>query len=489
MPKIISAFNGESPIGDTIAKLGASMFGGNTTDNALKNEQLYALQRENTERDNYAKMIADGGIMPTANNPIAQAMIIAAGLDPRNSSYLGRMDAATRYGADDPRTGNWQIASGDPYSSTAAAVKANLAEEARAHDLTSANQRYDTDQDVATKRWLNENLSAADRQTGVNQRYNVDQTQLTERTKPLGVYNPLTKQYDFMPTNEVSASNMQPITSEAEQKGKLLSENFDTLAKNDIYQRQVMGANPTDTGGSVWNYITPQGTFLTTNGVTDVNGVRLPPNGYRGTVEGSADETGVTKTVAGNLQGNTVNNKKFGYLLDTAEALTANPQLFGPEGYVRSTLQEIGQGLKGISTIIDPNPQKAAAEVQTARQEAQQLGINIPELYDPQLQEVETIWGLLVYQGAMALADQTGKGVSDKDVQTMRQILGSPQSMFSSAESMKAKLQLARKVVASYDDIAREALDGNAPVTSPFANQPVTEGVTKSGNRFRVIGQ
>ena len=66
MPKIISAFNGTDPLGDTLAKLGASMFGGNTTDNALKNEQLYALQRQNTETDNYAKLIADGGIMQSS---------------------------------------------------------------------------------------------------------------------------------------------------------------------------------------------------------------------------------------------------------------------------------------------------------------------------------------------------------------------------------------------------------------------------------------
>lgn len=494
MPKIISAFNGSNPIGDTIAKLGASMFGGPSTDNALKNEQLYALQRENVERDNYAKMIADGGIMPTANNPIAQAMIIAAGLDPQKSATLGRMDAATRYGADDPRTGNWQIASGDPYSSTAAAVKANLAEDARAHDLTSANQRYTTDQDVATKRWLNENLSAADALKSRDTRYGVDQAQITERTKPFAAYDPVTKSPLFLPTDKVTATpGIQPILSNADRQGTLLGENWNNLDTLNPMQRQVLGANPSaESRGTPKNYILPGGqTIITNDGITSaVDGTPLPPGGYLGTVQGSATDTGVTKAVATDLQSDVIANKKFDFLVNKGLALTANPQLFGPQGYVRSTLQEINQGLKGISTIIDPDPTKAAAEVNTARQEAMKYGVNIPELYDPQLQEVETIWGLLVYQGASALAGQENRSVSDKDVQAMRQILGSPQSLFSSAESMKAKLNQARDVVANYDKISREALQDQAPVTSPFGGQqPVTEGVTKSGNKFKVLDQ
>jgi len=476
MPKIISAFNGTDPLGDTLAKLGASMFGGNTTDNALKNEQLYALQRENTERDNYAKLVADGGIMPTANNKLAQAMIIAAGIDPRNSAYLGRMDAATQYGADDPRTANWQIAAGDPYSSTAGAFNKTLAETARSNDMTSANQRYNVDQDAAMKKWLNENISAADTQESADRRYTTDQTQMTERTKPFSVYDPTTKSPVFLPTDKVTSTpGVQPILSETDRKGMLLGQNFDTLDKNDVYQRQVLGANPTaDRLGSPKNYILPGGqTIITYDGITSAaDGQPLPPGGYLGTVQGSATDTGVTKATRTDLESDTIANKKFDFLVNKGLALTENPQLFGPQGYVRSTLQEIAQGLKGVSTIIDPDPNKAAAEVQNARREAQQFGVNIPELYDPQLQEVETIWGLLVYQGASALAGQENRSVSDKDVQAMRQILGSPQSLFSSAESMKAKLNQARDVVANYDKISREALQNEAPVTSPFGAQP-----------------
>lgn len=474
MPKIISAFNGESPIGDTIAKLGASLFGGPTTDNAIKNEQLYALQRENTERDNFAKMVADGGIMSTANNPVAQAMILAAGLDPRNNAYLGRMDAATRYGANDDRTANWQIAAGDPYSSTAPAFNANLAEERRAHDLTSSNQRYNTDQDVALKKWLNENASEADKLASGDRRYNTDETQKTIRTEMKPALDPVTGQPVFRPANELQT--VQPILSNADRIGTLLGQNFNNLGALDPMQRQVLGANPTaDRLGTPRNYILPGGrTIITYDGVTSaVDGTPLPTGGYLGTVEGSATDAGVTKAVATDLQSDTIANKKFNFLLDKGLALTADPTLFGPEGWARATGQEIGQGIKGLGALFQ-DPQQADQVLATAKADVQKAGLQnlIPELYNPQLQEVETIWGLLVYQGASALAGQENRSVSDKDVQAMRQILGSPQAMFSSAESMKAKLNQAREVVAGYDAISREALDGAAPVTSPFGAQP-----------------
>lgn len=520
MPKIISAFSGESPLGDTIAKLGASMFGGNTTDNALKNEQLYALQRENTERDNYAKLVANAGIMPTANNKLAQAMIIAAGIDPRNSAYLGRMDAATQFGADDPRTANWQIAAGDQYSATAPAFKSTLAEQTRNNDLQSTDRRYNVDQDVGLRKWLNENLSAADATQSADRRYSadldlgakrysadqslnaskyntdidastdrfkhqtlseadriasgdrryaVDQSEMTARTKQTPAFDPITGQPVFRPANDLST--VQPIISEADRKGILLGQNWNNLPALVPEQKQVLGANPSaDRLGSPKNYILPSGqTIITYDGITSAkDGQPLPPGGYLGTVQGSATDTGVTKAVLTDLQSDTIANKKFNFLLDKGMALTDDPTLFGPEGYVRSTLQEIGQGLKGVSALIDKDPAKAASEVQQARQEAQQFGIDIPELYNPQLSEVETIWGLLVYQGAAALAGQENRSVSDKDVQAMRQILGSPQSLFSSANSMKSKLTQARNVVSGYDAITREALDGNAPVVSPF---------------------
>lgn len=540
MPKIISAFNGTDPLGDTLAKLGASMFGGNSTDNALKSEQLYALQRQNTELDNYAKLVAKDGVMPGANNPLAQAMIIASGYDPRNSAYLGRMDAATRYGADDPRTTNWQIAAGDPYSATAPAFQSTLAEQTRNNNLQSSDRRYNVDQDVALKKFLNDNLSAADRTASADRRYdtdmdfgaknyatdqqlnaskyntdvdantdrfkhttpsaadellnkwrmyNTDQTQLTERTKMTEAFDPVTGQPVFKPANELST--VQPMLSEAEQKGTLLRQNWDNLPKLMPEQREVLGANVDGSKSSTpKNYILPGGqTIITYDGVTSAkDGTPLPPGGYLGTVQGSATDTGVTKATRTDLESDTIANKKFDYLVGKGLALTENPQLFGPQGYVRSTLQEIAQGLKGVSTIIDPDPRKAAAEVQQARQEAQRYGVNLPELYDPQLQEVETIWGLLVYQGASALAGQENRSVSDKDVQAMRAILGSPQSLFSSAESMKAKLNQARDVVSSYDRISREALGGDAPVTSPFtADQPVTQGVTQTGRQWKVV--
>lgn len=475
MPKIISTFSGESPLASTIANFGKSMWG-NSTENAINNEKLYALQRQNTETDNYAKRVAEQGMQNLGADSLVQAMIIASGYDPAAASKLGLMGAATDFGAKDPRTQNWQIASGQDYDSTAAAFDAKMAEATRSNNLESGDRRYNVDQDVAVKKWLNENLSASDALTSQDRRYGVDQSQLTERTKMTEAFDPVTGQPVFRPADQLES--VQPIISEADRKGLLLGQNWGNLPDLNPEQRQVLGANPTaDRVGTPKNYIVPgSGTFLTYDGVTDVYGKPLPLGGYIGTVQGSATDTGVTKATRTDLESDTIANKKFNFLLDKGLALTADPTLFGPEGYVRSTLQEIGQGLKGVSTLIDPDPAKAAAEVQNARAEARSFGVNIPELYDPRLSEVETIWGLLVYQGASALAGQENRSVSDKDVEAMRAILGSPQGLFSSANSMKSKLNQARAVVSGYDAISREALKEAAPVTSTF--DPTNPAVT-----------
>jgi len=501
MPKIISAFTGTDPLGSKLAELGASMFGGNTTDNALKNEQLYALQRQNTETDNYAKLVADGGIMPTANNKLAQAMILAAGLDPQKSAVLGRMDAATSFGADDPRTANWQIAAGDPYSSTAGAFNSTLAEQTRNNNLQSTDRLAIADKDAAMKRWLNENISAeatqksndtrrAHDQQSVDRNYAVDQSQLTERTKPFSVYDPLTKKFDFLPTNEVNASDMQPIVSEADQKGTLLGQNWGNLDKLMPEQRQVLGANPSaDRIGTPRNYILPGGqTIITYDGITSAkDGTALPPNGYLGTVEGSATDTGVTKAVTTDLQRNEIANKKFNLLIDEGMALTSDPTLFGAQGQVRSMLQEASQAVQGVSALFKDGADGDMA-LREARTVMQQKGMQdlLPELYDPNLPKVDTIWGLLVFQGATALAGQDASRISDKDVNAMKAILGSPQSMFSSAEAMKSKLETAKSLVDKFSAINQNAL-GNGVTPGAQTPQPVTEGVTKSGNKFRVL--
>lgn len=467
MPKIISAFSGDSQLANTMGQLGQSLWG-NNTDNALKSEQLYALQRQNAETDNLMKRVAAARAQTLGSDPTVQALLIGAGYDPSKFAQIGRMGAATEYGATDPRTANWQIAAGDPYSSTAGAFNSTLAETTRAHDQQSTDRRYATDQDIATKKWLNSNISAADQQESVDRRYNVDQSQLTERMKPIPGYDPVTKQPVFVPMDK--APTVQPILSEADRKGTLLGENFNNLPALNPQQQEVLGARvDANKSAKPFNVIVNGKTYLSTDGVTDIYGNPIPSGGYIGTVQGSAADTGVTNSVKTDEQGATIANKKFNSLVDQGMTLTQDPTLFGPVGFARSIGQEIVQGAKGVSALFQ-NGQPGDEALRAARADLAQNGLQnlLPEIYDPNLSKVETVWGLLVYQGAAALAGQQNRSVSDKDVQAMKQILGSPQSMFASAEAMKAKLMQAREIVSGFDTISREALGDTAPVTSPF---------------------
>lgn len=446
MVKIFSPFQGQDPLAEKLRALGQQMFG-NNTDNALKNEKLYEMQRNNVETDNLMRRVAGGGAQNLGADPIAQAILIGSGYKPEDFGKIGLMGSATANGATDPRTQNWQVGTGQSYDNTADAVRAKQAEVIRNNDMQSADRRYGVDQNQATDRYKFEN-------------------------EPKAAIGPDGKQV-FAPQGGLADGGFAPIVSESDQKGTLLGQNWNNLPGLNPQQQEVLGALPGSAGGSRTpkNYIIKDAkgqtqTLLTADGVTDLqSGKPLPPGGYIGTVQGSANEAGVTNSVNTDLQSGVIANKKFTFLVNQAKDLTADPTLFGAQGLARSLGQEVAAGVGGIAKAFGKGT-TGDMVLNDARALAQQNGLSalIPELYDPNLPKVDTLWGLLVYQGASALAGQNGRGVSDQDVKNMRQILGDPKSLFSSAAMMQSKLEQAQAIVNGFDSINREALGGNAPV-------------------------
>src|SRR5690606_19293162 len=99
MVKIFQTPSGPDPIGSVLRNLGQRLWG-DQTGNALRAEQLYALQRGNTEMDNLMRHIANnGGMQMLGADPILQATAIGAGYDPRQLAQFGLMGAATQFGA------------------------------------------------------------------------------------------------------------------------------------------------------------------------------------------------------------------------------------------------------------------------------------------------------------------------------------------------------------------------------------------------------
>ena len=471
MVKIFSPFNGGDTLGRSISELGKQMFGQPNTANQLASEKLYEMQRQNAETDNIMKAIAGSGVQNLGSDPRAQAMLVGSGYDPGKFADIGLMGAATGTGATSQQTQNWQVGSGQSYDNTAGAFGQKLAETVRANNLDDSAKRY-----------------------------GVDQSQATERMKffetPMAVTGPGGVP-TFAPQGKVTSGGFAPILSETDTKGNLLANNWNGLDQLNPDQREVLGANVDAQKGassSPKNYRGPDGkNYITYNGVTDATtNAPLPQGGYLASVQGGANDTGVTNSVMTDLQGETIANKKFGFLLNEGMKLTEDPNLFGPQGMVRSLGQELMQGAQGAIGLFQ-NGQPGQVALREAQNEARSLGLNnvLPELYDPNLSKVQTIWGLLVFQGAAALAGQQNRSVSDKDVLAMKEILGSPQSMFSSAAMMQSKLQTAQQIVGAFDGISREGLGGQAAPVAPAAGAvpppaaaPLQPGSVEDGYQY-----
>lgn len=474
MVKIFSPLRGADPIAKAFRDFGQQMFGDQTT-NALNNEKLYAAQRENTETDNLMKRIAGGGgAQAITADPISQAILLGSGYDPNKFNSMALMGGATQFGAADPRTQNLQVGSGQSFDNTASAVNAKLAETARNNDMASADRRYGVDQAQGTERYKFQN----------------------EPKPALGPNG----QPTFAPQGNLTTGGFQPILSDTERKGTFAGQNFGNMGTLPAPEQEYLGALPGSAGGSRTpkNYIVAgqdgrPNTFMTIDGVTDVQtGQRLPPGGYIGTVQGGAGDVGLTNSTLSGLQQGQISYDNFKAIADLAEPLTQDPQLFGVQGFVRSKAQNILQTLGGVSAVVGARDNLAKSLV--SAETGQLLGPEavkalIPEFYDPRLDEVESLWAVLLYRGAAALAGQENRSVSDQDIVNMRAALGDPQSLFASNLSMKAKLDSARKVVEASRAVNQKYLGNGVQPPPNGGNAPppaATPRQTSSGVQWSI---
>lgn len=447
MPKIINGYRaGAGAFANALARA-ADVLGGDQVTPAVRREQLYALQRENSETDALAEMFRNPGYDPRKAiasgiaagkvGDVADAHLFSTATAP--GTPLDRVDAARR-GAKMLETATFDHQNRE----RATRVDINNADNASAESQNAAR--------IAEQRRQFDNTPEPVLHDG----------------KP--AYAPRSGVYD---------PAIEPILSNTERQGTVTRE-FDPTREE---QARVLGADP-GSPGTPRNYIVNGKSFITFDGRTDAQtGQPLPPGGYIGTPEGSAEDLGLTNSTQTDLQSDNIAYRKFDALVKMARPLTENPELFGIVGNLRSKAQEVVQALGGIQAITGA---RIDLERSVSPETARTL---IPEFYDPRLSEVQSLWGLLLYQGASALAGQENRSVSDKDVQMMRAILGDPQSLFASGPAMAAKLDAAERVIQSYSNVNREvARDGaTAPeITIPDAAPPTPKpGDIVDNHRFK----
>lgn len=429
-----------SPIADAVANLGKVYLSGpSEAERIAKAETALKLK---TQRENLAKVSEVFGAYgtPGFDRNTGMASAVLAGYDPSNLAGMERYGAANTFGAMDPRTTNAFVGAGGAYSSTGQGFRESEANtNARAANVLAENARQ-----------FNE--------------------------KP---YEAIVEGKPVIMTNKTAVGNA-PVLSETDAKGTLLTNNWSNLDTLTPPQQRVVGAagtaNPTPR-----NYVAGGKNFVTYDGKTDVNGAPLPAGGYIASAQGSADDVGLTNSNLTKVQANNMALERVESTLSMIDGLSGDPTNFGPAGIVKGAAQNTAQAVDGIAKGLGFNGVEAA--VAGAREKLIKSGVNpsiVSGLFDPTLPKLNQAYSLLLYQGAEALAGQSGRSVTDADIKRMVGIIGDPESFWSSQATMKSRTEQLRQFIAAQRDINNRALNPGAPPAAPAgAGAPPQPGAVK----------
>jgi hypothetical protein len=473
MVQLINVFRGESPVGQMFRELGNSMFGDQAS-GELRRQQAYAAQRANTETDNLMRLVGQPGGLD-ALTPAAAAMLIGSGYSPDDYGRIGNLATSTTYGARDPRTTNWAAGLGE-YGNTAEAFDLGLAETARNNDLQSSDRRYGTDVGARTSIANNaaDNAAALARQNALPLATTIDgapawTTQGTMAGSPILTQteaqglNLMNLFPDLSPLEQRVAVDAAPSLTQVQ--GDLAAENIDDLGGMDEYQQRFLGVETDQSAaGSPKNYYAPDGTIhITYDGITDAQtNAPLPPGGQiiSTQLQGGAGDIGVTNAVKTDLQSDLLSINRFNDLAGMMMEMVEDPDTtWGAPAWFEAKFQEIAQGVGQLVDYIRPEDAETVARF-------------LPEMYNPNLPAQQTLYTLMLYTGAAALAGQQGRSVSDADIRQMRAAIPDPTGFFTSRESMRAALGVLGTVLQGYEARATEALQqgvGNGEAPAPAA--------------------
>jgi hypothetical protein len=354
-------------------------------------------------------------------DPTTQAMAIEGGYDPGNLGKLGLMGTAMVNGANSPITGAAQVATGEGYGNTSMAENAKLAEQARQFNMTPVD-------------------AVQNGQPAFGTRASV--------VAPGSTYTP-----------QESDSNF---------KGRELNQNWNNLDATTPLQQQAMGIAPKGQS-TPHNYVAPDGvTHITYDGVTDSQtGQKLPGGGFIANAQGAAKDVGLgeTNTLKTNLETAIVNNTNFVTQANAMVDLAKNhPEAFGPVGALRGIGQEAMQTGSTLLNLVGGD-----GAFKQAQQAAANAGLQkvLPEMYDPNLPKARAAYYVLLYNYASALTGQSGRSVSDKDIELAQRALGNPDDLFGSANNFVTKVQTAAEIAQHNTDHSRFILKNGFNATDP----------------------
>ena len=452
-------YNYTSPIGAALADLTRTIVSGpSRAEKIAAAENMLKIKRYNENLLATQEGLRGFGT-PTFNLPDVAASAIGAGV---SGADLGDYNMLlTANGADsltDPAIDLAQRGAGGAYSGT----YAGFSEDQGNQNMRAANTLAETHRNnVAT---LGENARQFDQKPF---------TAIGDSGRP-EVFTNLT------------AVGRPANVSETDMKGALLGENFANLGALSPEQQTVLGARGT-TAPTPRNYANPDGTVsITYDGITDAQtGQRLVPGGVVVSGDGAAGDAGLTTSVRGGVQSGLIDLGILDANLGAAEQLvTSMPDSsFGLSGNIQQWAQDavvladnLAQGL---------NMSSASEAISAFQQEAASAGVDpgiISGLYDARFPERSSLYMLLGYAAAKALS---GGGVlSDQDVKAGLTLVGDPNGLFESKQSLLAKINQVKGMNQRKRGVLEGAMGGSvAPAAAPTGGpQP---GTVEDGYRFK----
>lgn len=423
-----------SPIGEALGRLGRVLTSGPSQANRVKAaEEALALKRE---REGITSLSELFGAPEMDSAAIARAGIMG-GVSPNDVSGYGLYRTANETGADSAATDAAARGAGKAYSTTA--------------------QAFNLDQSNAMTRAANalaEDARQADARLAENRRQ--------FDYKPMGAI--VGGEARYVPQSGAFETGVAPVLSETQQKGRLLGIAFDNLDAYTPEQRQVLGANPTK--GTPRNWITPQGVEPTLDGVTNAHtGQPLSAGGHFGTVTGSAEDTGVTDANKTRIINGLMQQEQLLGTIDRTRALVEgmDPSMFGASG-------NIGIGVTGMTNIAVnlaeglgfEGPREAISAFHEKIRAQGEEPVALSGQYFPEQSELDTLYTLLTYSVASALAGQDGRDLSNEDVKRAQNNVGDPRSLFGDKRALLTKLDVIERETRARSEIMRRFL-GEGP--------------------------
>lgn len=321
----------------------------------------------------------------------------------------------------------------------------------------------------------------------------------------------VTGQPAFRPRSAVNFQ-FQPALPDTEVRGARLNQNFGRLGELPLAERTALSAAPSETEvrGAGLQQVLPNAnlpelpedaarnailgnskapnvvrlrdsrgnSFVSTDGgLTDnVTGEPIPRDAVeiKGVTATDLAGAGIQPTTA-NKTAVVNENAQIRGLNDTLGLMTdiaaSNPQIFGAGGALRSGIQAATNvassidaafgGDEGFRRAFESATSEALATADPSGRAA------IAQRFDPNLDKIDQLYQMALFQIAGALAGQDGRALSDADVRRAEQMLRPPKSLSGSQQTFLNELQTVADVVNKRAAANAERLQGQFNTGSP----------------------